>query len=114
MASQRPMNEGQLASNLPRVHHFLTGHDESGKAIVEDIRPAKWKAFDNDDMAFNQVYTTTFPADLNKDKDIETHDKLIGSGKLGLVNPHGVVCRMVCITHNSTRSFYFSQITSLY
>lgn len=88
------MNQGQLATKLPPVHHFITGHDESGKAIVEAMRPAQWKAFDNDAMAFNQVYTTTFPADLNQDKDLKTHDELEASGKLGLVNPHGTVCRM--------------------
>lgn len=95
MSSQRPLNEGQLATKLPAVNHFLTGHDKSGKAIIEAIRPGKWTPFDNNEMAFNQIYTTTFPADLNNDKDIETHDKLIASGKLGLVNPNGTVCRMV-------------------
>jgi hypothetical protein len=89
------LNEGQLATSLPAVTHYLTGHDSSGKAILESVRPAKWTPFDNEAMAFNQIYTTTFPADLKDNKDIETHDELIASGKLGLVNPKGVACRMV-------------------
>ena len=46
-------------------------------------------------MAFNPVYTTTFPPDLNNNRDIEAHDKLMESGKLGLVNANGTVFRMV-------------------
>lgn len=47
-------------------------------------------------MAFNVIYTTSqFPADLNNDKDIKTHDQVTSSGKLGLVNPNGTVCRVV-------------------
>lgn len=98
MSANQPskeLNEGQLATSLPAVTHYLTGHDSSGKAILESVRPAKWRPFDNDAMAFNQIYTTTFPADLKDNKDIETHDQLIASGKLGLVNPKGVACRMV-------------------
>ena len=89
------LNEGQLAASLPAVTHYLTGHDSFGKAVLESVRPAKWSSFDNGEMAFNQIYTTTFPADLKDNKDIEAHDQLIASGKLGLVNPKGVACRMV-------------------
>jgi quercetin dioxygenase-like cupin family protein len=47
-------------------------------------------------MGFNVVYTTSeFPPSLNNKKDLATHDQLLASGKLGLVNPHGTVCRMV-------------------
>lgn len=107
MSTSRPskeQNEGQLATSLPAVTHYLTGHDPSGKAILESVRPAKWTPFDDDAMAFNQIYTTIFPADLKDNKDIETHDTLIASGKLGLVNPKGVASRMVwtlCPTHLS-------------
>jgi hypothetical protein len=47
-------------------------------------------------MGFNVIYTTSsFPASLNSDADITTHDALLSSGKLGLVNPGGTVCRIV-------------------
>jgi len=46
-------------------------------------------------MAFNQIFTNTFPASLAENKDVSTHDDIISSGKLGLVHPSGVVCRMV-------------------
>ena len=100
-------SSGQLNS-LPPVTHYLTGHSASGKSIIEETRPAQWTPFDVNAMAFNQVFTTTFPADLNENKDIKAHDTLIESGKLGLVNPKGVVCRMVdfkpgytCLMHRT-------------
>ena len=47
-------------------------------------------------MAFNVIYTTSVsPPSLSDETDINTHDSLMSSGKLGLVNPHGSVCRMV-------------------
>lgn len=46
-------------------------------------------------MAFNQIFTTEFPADLTSNADVQTHDDIIASGKLGLVKKNGVVCRMV-------------------
>ncbi|KAK4998148.1 hypothetical protein LTR66_002561 [Elasticomyces elasticus] len=93
--AQQPKNEGQL-NDLPGTTTYLTGHDPStGKAVVHETRPAKWTAYDNNDMAFNVVYTTKFPPDLNDDKDITAHDTLLSSAKLGLVNPGGSVCRQV-------------------
>jgi len=79
------------------VTHHLTGHDPStGQAIIHSTRPGTWRAYDDKSLAFNVIYTTSqFPASLTDDHDITTHDALAASGKLGLVNPHGTVCRMV-------------------
>ncbi|RSL56836.1 hypothetical protein CEP53_006687 [Fusarium sp. AF-6] len=87
---------GQL-SNLPSPNFYLTGHDAStGKAIVREHRKGAWQAYDDKLMAFNVVYTTSeFPASLNDDDDIKKHDAVIASGKLGLVNKNGTVCRIV-------------------
>jgi quercetin dioxygenase-like cupin family protein len=84
-------------NDLPEVTTYITGHDEStGKAIVESTRPAAWQLFQNKMMGFNVIYTTSeFPASLNSNKDLTTYDQLLASGKLGLVNPQGTVCRMV-------------------
>lgn len=96
MSTSRPQNPGQL-SNLPGVTHYLTGHDSTGKAIVQTTREGSWTALLGS-VAFNVVYTTSeFPASLNDDKDITTHDELMSSKKLGLVNANGTVCRMVDI-----------------
>jgi hypothetical protein len=47
-------------------------------------------------MGFNVVYTTSeFPASLNNDADLKKHDELSATGKLGLVNKNGTVCRIV-------------------
>lgn len=88
-------DSGQL-SNLPQLHRFITGHNEEGKAIVQKDNDFMWKPYDGNNMAFSVVYTTSsMPADLNRDKDLETHAELISSNKLGLVNPSGTVIRCV-------------------
>jgi len=94
-SSSRPPNENQQSPNLPGVTRYITGHNADGKAIVQESRPGKWVTF-GEGGSFNVVYTTSeFPANLNDDKDIAAHKKVMDSGKLGLVNPGGTVCRMV-------------------
>ncbi|KAL3452961.1 hypothetical protein BJX65DRAFT_158303 [Aspergillus insuetus] len=88
-------NPGQLSS-LPGITRYVTGHDSAGKAIVQTENPADWSSFENNSMAFTVAYTTSeFPVDLNNDADIKKHEGLKASGKLGLVNPNGTVCRFV-------------------
>ncbi|KAJ0427085.1 hypothetical protein BJY00DRAFT_8231 [Aspergillus carlsbadensis] len=88
-------NPGQLSS-LRGLTRYVTGHDAAGKAIIQTENPADWSSFENSSMAFTVAYTTSeFPADLNNDADIKKHEDLKASGKLGLVNPHGTVCRFV-------------------
>lgn len=95
-SANRALNEGQVSTNLPPVSTFITGHDESGKAVVHSDRPGSWSTLDKDAMAFNVVYTTSqFPASVNNDADVKAHDELLSSKKLGLVNPNGTVCRRV-------------------
>jgi quercetin dioxygenase-like cupin family protein len=68
-------------------------------------------------MGFNEIYTTSsFPVSLNNDTDVSTHDTLLSSGKLGLVNPGGTVCRIVdfapgydCMMHR-TQSLDFGVV----
>jgi hypothetical protein len=108
-SSSRPPNETQIPNNLPGLTTHLTGHNSSGKAIVQDSRPGNWSIYDDKLMAFNVIYTTSqFPPDLNQDADIKTHDDLISAKKLGLVNSNGTVCRVVdfapgyeCIMHRT-------------
>jgi len=47
-------------------------------------------------MALNVLFSTSeSPAHLNEDKDVTTHDNLIGGGMLGLVNANGIVLQIV-------------------
>ncbi|CAJ2504721.1 Uu.00g121150.m01.CDS01 [Anthostomella pinea] len=94
-AKPQPEQSAQLSPDLPSPTTYLTGHDESGTAIVHTVRPASWKPFEGGVMAFNQIYTTQFPPDLNDNADIQYHDDKITSGKLGLASKNGTVCRMV-------------------
>ena len=97
MSTPRSPNEGQLSSNLPGLTHYITGHNTStGKAIIKSTRPGTWVPILKGANAFNVVYTTSeFPASLSDDTDLQTHDELVSSKKLGLVNPNGTVCRIV-------------------
>lgn len=96
-------------SPLREITTYVTGHREDGKTVVQEKRPANWKPLDNDRMAFNIVYTTSqFPVDVSDDADLKTHEKVISSGELGLVNPNGTVCRVVdfepgyeCLMHRT-------------
>jgi quercetin dioxygenase-like cupin family protein len=90
-------------NDLPQTTTYITGHDDStGKAIIASTRPATWQGLGNNALGFNVLYTTSrFPVSMNGDHDIATHDTLMASDTLGLVNPHGTVCRMVDFAPNS-------------
>ncbi|KAM0244309.1 hypothetical protein ACHAP5_006325 [Fusarium lateritium] len=89
--------QSEQLNALPSPNFYLTGHNEStGKAIVQEKRKGTWQAYDDKLMAFNVAYTTSeFPPSLNNDSDVKKHDELLSSGKLGLVNKNGTVCRIV-------------------
>ena len=93
-APSRDKTTGQI-SELPGVTTYLTGHNASGQAIVQERRPATWQSYDDNNIAFSVPFTTNFPADLNDSKDIKAHDETLKSGDLGLVKKNGVVCRQV-------------------
>lgn len=88
-------NPGQI-SPLRGITRHITGHNDAGRAVIHSSGPAQWDSHEEAGMAFNVVYTTSqFPADLNNDADIKTHETLKASDQLGLVNPRGTVCRIV-------------------
>ncbi|KAI9785716.1 MAG: hypothetical protein M1839_008733 [Geoglossum umbratile] len=88
---------GVQASNLRDNTRHITTHDPAtGKAVVHSSTPGNWISFDDAKLGFNVVYTTSkFPPNLNDDEDIKTHEEVVGSRKLGLVNYGGTVCRTV-------------------
>ncbi|KAL8703710.1 MAG: hypothetical protein Q9201_003111 [Fulgogasparrea decipioides] len=93
-SSSEPPNPDQL-SPLPGVHRHITTHNSDGLAIFHSSTTSGWKTF-TPSMAFNVVYTTSIsPPNMNNDMDISNHEALCSSGKLGLVNPNGSVCRIV-------------------
>lgn len=89
-------NTNQI-SPLPQPVRYVTTHDDAtGKAIVQSAEPAQWSALDNNEMGFSVPFTTSqWPISMANDTDIKQHDQLMDSGKLGLVNPGGSVCRIV-------------------
>lgn len=84
-------------SNLPQLTRYITTHRESDRlAVLHSQDPFIWLGFDSDNLGFSVPFTTsTFPADLSQGEDIAAHDALMQSGRLGLVNQGGTVCRIV-------------------
>lgn len=94
--SGSPSNKSQLAQDLPGITINITDHDDSGKETFLPARAGEWQAYDNKGMAFSVLYTTSeFPVSLNNHEDLIRHDKTVASNKLGLMNPGGIVWRMV-------------------
>jgi quercetin dioxygenase-like cupin family protein len=89
--------QSKLISQLRETSAYITGHDTStGKAVILGKWPGTWHGMDKDNMAFNEVYTTsTMPPSLDGNVDIKAHESLVESEKLGLVNPNGTVLRIV-------------------
>ncbi|KAI9771322.1 MAG: hypothetical protein M1840_002292 [Geoglossum simile] len=86
----------QVSALRDNIRHITTHDPATGKAVVHSSTAGNWTSLDDDQLGFNVIYTTSkFPPSLNDDEDIKTHENAIGSGKLGLVNHGGTVCRTV-------------------
>ena len=93
----------QLATELPPIRRFITGHDsKTTKAIVQRHDEGKWAHYNEGRLEFNVLYTTSkSPVSLHADSDLQTHDELLSSGTLGLVQKHGSVLRIVDFAPNT-------------
>src|SRR5438874_11419504 len=93
MSASKSVQVSSLRDNT----RLITTHDPTtGKAIIHSSTPGDWGSFDDGKLGFNVIYTTSkFPPNLNNDEDLKAHDEVKASGKLGLVNPGGTVCRTV-------------------
>ena len=53
-------------------------------------KPSEWDTKRDDTIQFNIPYTTSsFPPDMDNDQDLKSHELLMSSGNLRLVNPRG-------------------------
>jgi hypothetical protein len=109
MSNERKPTSNQLSTSLPGPTAYLTGHNSSGKAIIHSANPVQWDTYDDGQLSMRAVYTTTFPADLNADADVADHQKLLDSGKLGLVSSGGTVLRYVDFAPNYTCMMHRTQ-----
>ncbi|CAI7651015.1 unnamed protein product [Penicillium bialowiezense] len=78
---------GQISPLRPVTRH-ITGHNDAGRAVIHSSTPAEWESHEAAGMAFNVVYTSQFPADLNEEADVKKHEQLTAE-PMGLVNPGG-------------------------
>ncbi|CAK7233325.1 hypothetical protein SBRCBS47491_008570 [Sporothrix bragantina] len=90
-----PSNDQLSAPSLSRQRLFITSHSADAKAIVHSQNDFQWHPFDNDQMAFSLLYSTSqFPPDLNNDADITAHEALLQK-PMRLVNESGTFLRCV-------------------
>ncbi|KAF2642578.1 hypothetical protein P280DRAFT_467907 [Massarina eburnea CBS 473.64] len=89
-------------SPLPKIHRFITAHDEEGKAIFSNKLDEESKLVPNSDgIAFALSYTTKgFPVSLDDDDDIDVYEGYLKEAP-GLVVSGGTVLRHVDIPPNT-------------
>ncbi|PYH87363.1 cupin domain protein [Aspergillus ellipticus CBS 707.79] len=86
----------QPPSDLPNYTRHITTHNSAGHATIHSSTPAQWTNVEQGTFGFSVAYTTNaFPADLNRDADINAYESVMASNSLGLVSPNGTVCRVV-------------------
>ena len=95
MADSHSTTANHKATELVPPTTYVTGHDSNGKAIIHSTRPVDFTDYDNDLLKMHVAWTTSFPPDLNNDKDVALHQSKVDSGKLGLVSGGGTVLRYV-------------------
>lgn len=79
-------------SSYPQPALHITGHNKNSQAIVQRTTKNEPHGYDNF-WATNLYVTKGLPVDLNDDADLENSDKVLQSGKLGIVLPKGTVLR---------------------
>ena len=84
----------QLSNTIPQIHRFVTGHNAEGKAVVKTEDTSRWQHFANGALAYNVLYSTVFPANLENDGDYGSHEAVQDTGRLGTVRPGGTVLRV--------------------
>ncbi|KAF2656331.1 hypothetical protein K491DRAFT_597060 [Lophiostoma macrostomum CBS 122681] len=87
---------------LPKIHRYVTAHDDKGKAVFSTKFDDESKMKPNDDgIAFALSYTTKgFPVSMDDDEDLNVYDKYLNDAP-GLVVSGGTVLRHVDIPPNT-------------
>lgn len=83
---------------LPKIHRYITAHNDGGKAIFSKAFEEESRMKANDDgIAFALSFTTKgFPVDMNNDKDLDVYGDYLQEAP-GLVVSGGTVLRHVDI-----------------
>ncbi|AEO67475.1 af398f58-4d9c-4f7c-81a9-efd1ba309ccf [Thermothielavioides terrestris] len=93
-----------LQGKLPHPNRFITTHDASGKAIIDESipAPAPFYSLGPGDAAFAQCYVTSqFPVELNGGADTAVYQDFLRSPP-GLVVSGGTVLRYVDMPPGAT------------
>ncbi|KAL8947112.1 MAG: hypothetical protein Q9222_006567, partial [Ikaeria aurantiellina] len=85
---ESPKDKRNDVSPLPTITRHITTTSPSGLAIFHSSTPCDFTPF-NPSLSLTNIYTTSQPTpSLANETDISTHDALIASGQLGIVNPN--------------------------
>jgi hypothetical protein len=90
---------------LPKIHRYITAHNDEGKAIFSKAFNEESLMKANDDgIAFALSYTTKgFPVDMDDDKDLDVYgDKLNNPPGLVVSNGKRPPMYKLCIRHTLT------------
>jgi hypothetical protein len=81
---------------LPKIHRYITAHDDKGKAVFSKAFNEESMMKANDDgIAFALSFTTKgFPVDMNDDQDLDVYGNYLKDAP-GLVVSGGTVLRHV-------------------
>ncbi|PSN60945.1 hypothetical protein BS50DRAFT_578757 [Corynespora cassiicola Philippines] len=87
---------------LPKIHRYVTTHDDKGMAVFSDKFDEESKMKANDDgIAFALSYTTKgFPVSMDNDQDLGVYERYLEDAP-GLVVSGGTVLRHVDIPPNT-------------
>lgn len=111
--TKKSQQQQSCISNLRNPTRFITSQNLEGRAVIHSKTDYTWRAVDDDQTALSIVYSTSsFPVEVENDKDISAHEDLLDEG-MGLVNPGGTVIRCVdfapgyaCPMHRTTSVDY--------
>lgn len=86
----------KLDNGLPKIHRFITNHDDNGSANFLDAipEPLPWRVLP-DGVKFALAYATSqYPVDLNKNVDVGIYQNYL-ENLPGITIPGGTVLRIV-------------------
>jgi quercetin dioxygenase-like cupin family protein len=95
MAVNSSENTDRLLSGFydPLIH--ITTHDAEGKAVIQSSSHGSWESQGDGALGLNVVYSTSsFPVDLNGEKDIKEHLHARDNDGFGIYKARGTICRM--------------------
>lgn len=89
-------------SSLPVPTLHITTHNASGQAIIHSTQKPTAKLYPEHRFTATTLYTTsTMPANLNADADLDARTTLLKNDNIPIVQPNGTILRFADFAPNS-------------